>query len=446
MAIKASIPPTVLVCAIQSNVWINHFKTNAYLAPIISACVLPALPRAMLIGHNIRLTLGIVLAYCWALLAGWCGVQARQNTTNNVDDINAYNSSAEAVVAIFLIFFIWCVFTLRSAFPNWGLQCTTAGTFAVAALPSLARAPNMSTVIDETSNVLESFLVGQAVGFVNALIVFPQSCRGVFRKDIVACLDALVSVMRAQRKCMEDISLKNVSTRAQVNSTSSVIQLEDAQQRFVNEIAKARRDVKYAAREISWGVFDHAKLEEISSLLVDLIPPASGLSSVADMLQLNNDGCYSPTNASETAGHRSTSGDDDSQHLEAAMHQHSGKMSDAIIRGVEHAKLRLESTRRRSLFNRSRARVADDEHHADTVNPGQAAFLESYRNVFYKSRVLGQGDEGVSNEKLLDRYIRHRPQIGDLGQYTCEMHSGTLRYFLFLHVSDVLPCAPPHYW
>ncbi|KAL7908558.1 hypothetical protein GGI35DRAFT_451482 [Trichoderma velutinum] len=442
MAIKASIPPAVLVCAIQSNSWINHFKTNAYLAPIISACVLPALPRAMLIRHNIRLTLGIVLAYCWVLLAGWCGVQARQHTTNDVNELNAYNSSAEAVVAIFLISFIWCACTLKSAFPNWGLQCTIAGVFAVATLPGIARAPNMKEVIDEANIILESFLVGQAVGFVNALILFPQSCRGVFKKDIGACLDGLAGVTRIQRNCMEDILLKTTTTTGEMDNKPSSSQLEAALQHFVNEVAKTRQNVKYAAQEISWGVFDHSQLEEISSLLVDLIPAASGLSSVADMLQLSTAG-YSLSNDDGGMNRRSNtdnnfSYEDDWQHLEAAMHQHSAKMTEAIIEGIQHAKLRLELTKRRSLFRRSPARAVDVEHHAVIGNPGEAGFLESYRDVFDKDRVLGQENEGISNKMLLDCYIQHRPQIGNLSQYTSEMHSNTLRYFLFLHSQTLL--------
>ncbi|KAH8123452.1 hypothetical protein ACSS6W_007516 [Trichoderma asperelloides] len=443
MAIKASIPPAVLVCAIQSNSWINHFKTNAYLAPIISTCVLPALPRAMLIRHNIRLTFAIVLAYCWALLAGWCGVQARHHTTHSLNDTSAYNSSAEAVVAIFLIFCIWCTFTVRSAFPNWGLQCTLAGIFTVATLPNIARAPTMPVVIDETNVILEAFLVGQAVGFVNALILFPQSCRGLFRKDVGFCLDGLVAVMEAQRKCMEEILLKKASAAGEEESGSSSIgQLEGALQRFVNAVEKTRQDSGYAACEISWGVFDHAKLEEISSLLLDLIPPVSGLISVADMLQLHVDGCNIISDAgvnsdSDEAGN-TASRDDGWQHLEMAMDQNSRQMSDTIIKGVEHAKLRLELTKRRPLFKSYRVKKTDEEHEAGVTQPGDATFLESFRDVFSHGRVLSQENEDMNNKELLDCYIQHRPQIGNLSQYTSEMHYNTLRYFLFLHSQTIL--------
>ncbi|PNP39586.1 hypothetical protein TGAMA5MH_08605 [Trichoderma gamsii] len=443
MAIKASIPPAVLVCAIQSDSWINHFKTNAYLAPIISTCVLPALPRAMLVRHNMRLTFAIVVAYCWALLAGWCGVQARHHTTNNLNDISAYNSSAEAVVAIFFIFCIWFTFTVKSAFPNWALHCTLAGILTVALLPSLARAPTMSDVIAESNVILEAFLVGQAVGLVNALILFPQSCRGLFRKDIELCLDGLVAVIQAQRKCMEDISLKKApAVGEEENGSSSISQLEDALQRFVKAVGKARQDGKYAACEISWGVFDHAKLEEISSLLVDLIPPVSGLSSVADMLQLHVEGCNIVGDAGDDSGSDEasniTSRDDGWQHLEAAMHQNSRHMSETMVKGVEHAKLRLESTNGRILLNKRRARKNDKEHEAGITLPGDSSFLNSFRDVFETGRGFSQENEDMNNKELLDCYIQHRPQVGDLNQYTSEMHYNTLRYFLFLHSQTIL--------
>ncbi|UKZ52913.1 hypothetical protein TrVGV298_006699 [Trichoderma virens] len=311
-----------------------------------------------------------------------------------------------------------------------------AGIFTVATLPNIARAPNMSTVIDETNIILESFLVGQAVGFVNALILFPQSCRGVFRKDMGACLDELVAVTQAQRKCMEYILIKRFSTGEETTSISSISQLEAALQRFVNAVAKIGRDGEYAAREISWGILDHSRLEEISSLLVDLIPPASGLSSVADLLQLHIDG-YNDMN-----GHCDTNNDlsveDDWQHLEAAMDQYSRKMSEEIIRGIEHAKLRLQLTKGHSPFNRCRVRKADEEHQGVTSNPGDVGYLESYRDVFNKNHMLSQDSNSMTNNKLLDCFIQHRPQVGNLSQYTSEMHSSTLRYFLFLHSQTIL--------
>ena len=114
------------------------------------------------------------------------------------------------------------------------------------------------------------------------------------------------------------------------------------------------------------------------------------------------------------------------------MHEQSYRISDAIIEGTEHAKHRLELKTSRSLFRRARARNADEENQAFSMNPGKASFLESYREVFGSCCVLTQDMEG---ERLLDHYVRHRPNIGDSTHLSPEAHSNTLRYFLLLHVS-----------
>lgn len=160
MAVKASIPPTVLVCAIQSETWIAYFKTNAYLAPIIAACALPNLPRERLLVYHLQLSFAFVLTYGWVLLAGWSGFQARNHSIDSLDKAKSYTSNAEAVVALFFVSFVWLIFTIKSAFPAMGLQCTLAGVFGVAVLPLVATSSNMSDIVHETNNVFVAFLVG----------------------------------------------------------------------------------------------------------------------------------------------------------------------------------------------------------------------------------------------------------------------------------------------
>lgn len=445
MAIKASIPPTILVCAIQSDTWINYFQTNAYLAALISTCTLPSLPRARLVEYNLQLAFVFAVSYCWVLLAGWSGLQARKHTVNNPAEMANYNSSAEAVVAIFLMFWIWCTFTLKSAFPTWSLQCTLGGIYAVATIPAVAQGDSMGNIINTASVTFEAFLVGQAVGFFNALLVFPQSCRGVFKNEMKACLDGLVAIVRAQTRCMDDFRLKRLSAEGEEERVSSVNQLQSALQVFINNIVKARGDVEYAGREISWGRLEYPQLECIASVLVDLIPPASGLSSAANMLQLAVDEYYPSKEADGMESRSKTESDLEHEEiwnqLEETMHRQSHRISDAIIEGVEHVKRRLELTEGRPLLSRLRVKKTDEENQAFSMNPGEASFLGSYRTVFDNCCAFSQGPiDGISGERLLDHYIRHRPQVRDPSQVTPETHTDTLRYFLLLHVSGP-PCC-----
>lgn len=446
MAIKSSIPPTVLVCAIQSDTWINYFGINAYLAALISTCALPSLPRARLIEYNLQLAFVFALSYCWVLLAGWSGLQARKHTVNNPAEMANYNSSAEAVVAIFLLFWIWCTFTLKSAFPTWSLQCTLGGIYVVAAMPNAAKGASMQAIINTSSIVFEAFLAGQAVGFVNALLVFPQSCRGVFKGEMKACLDGMVAIIRAQKRCMDGFRAKNLTPDGEEERNSSVSQLQGALQVFINNVVKARGDVEYAGREISWGRLEYPQLESIASVLVDLIPPSSGLSSVANMLQQALEE-YHPSKATVEKENRPKS---DSEleheevwnHLEETMHRQSHRLSEAIFEGVEHVKRRLELTEGRPLLSRLHLRKNDEESQVFSMNPGEASFIDSYRTVFDNCCIFGKGQiDGISGERLLDHYIRHRPQVRDPSQVTAETHTDTLRYFLLLHVSGWPRCV-----
>lgn len=438
MAVKTSIPPTVLLCAIQSSTWINFFQTQAYLAATISTCVMPTLPRARLVEHNFQFAFAMVLTYCWVLLGGWCALQARKHTTSSPDELTAYNSSAEAVAAIFLMFWTWCAFTIKSALPPLAIQSTWAGIFGVVALPVAAQASSVQKLIADATSVLAVLLVGQAVGFANALIIFPQSCRGTFRKDMRVCLDGLVAVMRAQKRCTEDFRAKTMSAEGEDERDSSVRQLQSVLEPFISSIVKARADVEYAEREVAWDRLDYTNLEHISSLLVELIPPASGLGSAADMLQQVVDGYRSSDNAGGSTDSDETGDNLKTEEywhgLEDKMHEQSSRIAHSIIEGAEHVKLILELADGRP-FSRARPKHADEENQESSMRPGKAAFLESYRDVFGKCCVLGHDTDDSDGERLLDHYVHHRPQVEDLKQITTGAHLNTLRYFLLLHVS-----------
>lgn len=440
MAVKASIPPTILLCAIQSSTWINTFQTQAYLAAITSACVMPTLPRARLIEYNFQFALALVLSYCWVLLGGWCGLQARKHTTSTPEELVAYNSSAETIAAMFLIFWTWCTFTIKSAFPFLAIQSTWACIFVVVASPVVAPAASLQELIADATSVLEVMLTGQAVGFVNALIVFPQSCRGTFRKDMRACLDGLVAVMRAQKRCIEDFRTKSIPAEGDDERDFSVRQLQSVLDPFISSIVKARTDVEYAEREVAWDRFGHSELKHISSLLVELIPPASGLGSAADMLQQVIDRYRSSDNAGEATDSAETGDNLKAEEywhsLEDKMHEQSSTIAHSIIEGAEHAKILLGLADGRPLFSRARASGADEENQEPSISPGKTAFLESYRDIFGQCCVLGHDTDDSDGERLLDHYVHHRPQVEDLSQITPGAHLNTLRYFLLLHVSS----------
>lgn len=431
MTIKTSIPPAVLVCAIQSDVWIGYFDANAYLAPIGAACVMGGYPQGMLIEFNAKQTLGYCLAYCWALLAGWCGLQARKHTSPASGPVGEYNSSAEAVAAIFLVAGMWVAFTVKSAFPTWGVQSSLSAILIVAILPALPKATAMHDIISQSTNALAAFLAGQAVGCAGALVIFPQTCRGLLKRDAISSLEALTGTMQAHKECIDDVVAGRIPVGDEDSENASVENLENALRRLGDEVAKVSGHVEHAAREFSWGVYDQGQLEQIFSLLVHLVPPVSGLSLVADMMQRDTEE-YSFTGHSTSPSIHEMGGQADNrrdewQQTETEMHNHLRSMMEAISSGADHAKIRLRQSQKRSLFGRSKKKQADEENRTAT-EPGGIRFIDSYRELF-----IEDGHGNLSLKLLLSRYIQRRPQVGDINQYTAEGHADTLRYFALLH-------------
>ncbi len=435
MTVKTSIPPAVLVCAIQSDAWISYFDQNAYLAPIGAASVMAGFPQGMLIDFNAKQTLGYAVAYSWALLAGWCGLQARKHTTRTEEDLTAYNASAEAVVAIFLAFGMWFAFTVKSAFPSWNIQASVSAILGVAIIPALARLHTMHDITEQATKALVAFLAGQAVGLVNALIIFPQTCRGLFKRDAISCLDALCAIMRAHKICIQDIVSGTIpSPPEEMTDSESVEKLEAALQQLGNEVAKANSHVDHATREISWGAYQQSELDTVCSLLVQLVPPVSGLSLVADMMQREKDvfsiiGHQELANSSpEGTNSQADQRPEDWPNTESEMQQQLCKMMEVISAGAEHAKLRLRQSQKRNWVGAPSEKATDEERNG-TASPGGSRFVEYYRDMFKED-----GDKNLSRKQVLHRYVQHRPHVGTIGRISTDRHADTLRYFALLHV------------
>lgn len=438
LTIKTSIPPAILVCAIQSDSWVGYFGLNSYLAPIGAAGVMAGLPQGMLFAFNAKQLIGFVVAYCWALLAGWCGVEARLHTTRDPAQLAEYNPSAEAVVALYVIAGMWFTFTVKSAFPDWNLQASVSAILAVAILPPLAKATSTQSVISQATNAFVTFVAGQAVGFVSALVIFPQTCRGLFKRDAISCLDALAAVMDAHKACVQDIlsaAIPAAGDREQ--DTDSIGKLEGSLSRIAAEVSKAGGHARHARRELSWGSYTQAQLDKVFEMLIHILPAVSGLSLVADMMQRDTDvHAFSEQGRLADEGRVSETGEQIQDRLEKwhntemEMHEQLTMMIEMIVKGTKHAQIRLRQSQKRRWFGR-RERRSDEENRDETM-PGGVGFIESYRDVFRKN-----GTNSLARQQVLRRYILHRPQLGDLSRYSTAMHDDTLRYFALLHVSQM---------
>lgn len=443
-SLKISIPPTILVACIQSDNYVHFFSTNAYLAPILSVVAQPQLPRAKLIEANFRLSLSIAVGYCVSLFVGWCGLKARQNTITSPAELAEYNSSAEAVVALFLVVWIWLVYTLRSAFPLWTVPCQMAGIFSAAAWPPIARAPTMEGVIRIASVTLESFLAGEAVGMAVGLLIFPRSCRHYFMQDLKICLNDFRAIMDAQAQIATNLKLRLAKNDPENLLEASVNQLKAALQKYIASVAKLRSGSDYAEREFSYSRLNHQHLSKIGSLLVGMVAPLSGLSSAADMLFLSikeheeheehEDPGKITEDSKDKSDKSSTDREGDWHQLAHLVREQSYELTDAMKQGATHAFLRLGLFQHGKPVIQFRKQKADVENLNDSLRPGQATFLEAYQNVIRKS-IFGTADTDTAEEHLLDKFIKAKPKIDTSVEITQDQYRDNVRYLLMIHVS-----------
>lgn len=123
---KMAAAPTMVNALIFSSYWVDHFREFMYIMAILAhATVTPAFPRAKLININFSFVILFALSYCWALLAGWCAVKAREHT----GQLEAYSSSAATIIAIFLLVGCFFSFAGRSYYTKWTLGWILTGIY-----------------------------------------------------------------------------------------------------------------------------------------------------------------------------------------------------------------------------------------------------------------------------------------------------------------------------
>lgn len=164
--------PTLLQCLVE-----NQYNTCANtLAPV---------PRGKFIQTMTLNVLGICLAAAVNLLALFCVVKAREHTAVPIPPsatpqqaaaaASAYNSSASAVCALWMIVQVYIINFVRAARPQYQFPCILASIFTIVSLSYGVIFPNMSAAISFMERLLEAFLTGFALATAVHIFVFPTS-------------------------------------------------------------------------------------------------------------------------------------------------------------------------------------------------------------------------------------------------------------------------------
>ncbi|KAK4634033.1 hypothetical protein CLAFUW4_01178 [Fulvia fulva] len=114
---KGSLPPTIAIAMYHARDVASVYATVGYLVAIISILGMCIMPRGMFLQSVLLNVLATCVACAMCLLSLYYATQARLHTTTPGSPPNEYDSSASAVLAIWLIFQTYLTNALRAALP-----------------------------------------------------------------------------------------------------------------------------------------------------------------------------------------------------------------------------------------------------------------------------------------------------------------------------------------
>lgn len=134
MMLKGSIPPTVAIAMYQNSRVAEVYQTLGYLVAISSILGFCIMPRGKFIQTMTYNVISICLASAVNLLALYCAVQARINTTPAGEPPTGYNSSASAVCAVWLIVQVYIINVVRASRPQYQFPAIVSSIFCIVSL------------------------------------------------------------------------------------------------------------------------------------------------------------------------------------------------------------------------------------------------------------------------------------------------------------------------
>ncbi|PSK53121.1 hypothetical protein B9Z65_3321 [Elsinoe australis] len=303
---KGGLAPTIALAAYQATDFAETYTTIGYLVGIVSILSFAIMPRAKFMQTMFYLIFTTCTATGMALLAIYCCVRARANTTE--PDVpgsggagtsgtpspgaatSTYNSSASAIAGIWLFFEVWIINTMRARNPALTIPGIVAAIFANVSLVYAPQFGTMAQGISFARRLLEAFLTGFGIGTGVSLLVFPVTMRQVVFKEMTGYIMTLRKVMDAHVKYIESLEETNMFSRTPTGTpdtprTPQAQAIKDIMAGLNALFGKLSIDLTIAKREIAIGKLGPDDLQEVFKRMRLLLLPITGLSSVTDIFE-----------------------------------------------------------------------------------------------------------------------------------------------------------------
>ncbi|KAJ6025254.1 uncharacterized protein N7446_013835 [Penicillium canescens] len=285
LMIKGTVAPTVGVAIYQVDSVARHFSTIGYLIPIMSILTVPVLPRARFCQNLVVTCLLTCFAAAISLLAMWCAVQARENTTHLNGETNSNGPVAGATITN----------TFRAYRPQYFLPSIIFSIFINVTATYGTQFATMKEAESLVTHLLESFFVGFGISAATNLLLVPFTSRNIVTMLMARELHGFKGALEAQSQYMASLPTRDwYGTAYAPNDHDSGIDdyynslartspwpEADVLKKILTSIttlqAKSQSELRYAKVEATWGRLDAKDLETISHLERKILFPLLGM-------------------------------------------------------------------------------------------------------------------------------------------------------------------------
>lgn len=416
MMLKGSLAPTIAVAFYQSDSVASTYSTLGYLVPIISVLSIPIMPRAKFFQTLILNIIGICAGSSVALLGIWSGIQARKHTTP-LGSKERYNSSQNAVCAIWLFANIWFVNVLRAKMP--ALQMPVI-MFSIFTNVAFTYGPLFQTIAEGEAlirQLLTGFLTAYAISTGVHLFIVPVSSRTVVFKEQAGYIGLIRAALKAQTAYLQSLENTDMFDGQAVNNVEESEGKEDgkmpkkkhphpaetpqakALKTTISGLTalhgKLHGDIPFGKRETAWGKLNAKDLDEIFRLFRGILIPLIGMSTISDIFEriAERRGWVKPHNPGHRDQTESWEHCPEEERLEEkkvwnevmkALHEPFSVAVAAMDEAMEHAGLVLEI-----LPKPTKKKSSDEEEKGAGPKPGESgftAYMQQKMMDFYSKR------------------------------------------------------------
>jgi hypothetical protein len=462
----------------ESTTVADFYTTLSYVVAIISILSFAIMPRALFIQTMFLNLVAVCLAAAFGLLEIYCAVEARRHTTPEGSSPNSpvgpptpgvklvvYNSSASAVAAIWLIFQIYAINTVRAKYQQYFLPSILYSIYVIVISTVAPQIPLMSAGITFTKRLLEAFLTGFAIATGVSLFVIPTTSRQVVFRDFTEYFAALQGGLNAYRAYFHSLEKEEgvnksfmVDIKKPDDKNPKATGVKDAIGAILAIHGKFQADLTYAKREVAFGKLGPDDLNEMNKLIRLISLPIMGLGSIVNIFErvAESEG-WTEENIKEGL----SPGDDEARRQIMSDWQFNMKLAhgsldsfiELMIEGIDHISYQLDlkklpkskSEAKKDKDGNVTTEEKDIEANAQSTKPGNDGFAEYFEQ---KSKKLHDGKpyaltqwcarkgitlpenffENPVNTQFKESqnvYIQHRRQLYVVLYIEFLLHSGT---------------------